>query len=166
MRVCCSLDAMGKILLLNLRCGFQMFHIKFRKAILKVGLEVVYAQLSDVESGRTVGSFVSCLSALVTRERKQLCFPTSINIHRNRVSGGRSMFMIRTLLRSLKLNGVERGWTGRSWSNTQSLVGRSECFIGGLVLVNGPGCSVPVRWNHVRGTSRRHGCYSILNLSV
>jgi len=38
--------------------------------------------------------------------------------------------------------------------------------MGGSVLVNGPGCSVPVCWNHVRRMSRRHGCYSILNLSV
>jgi len=42
MRACCSLVAMGKILLLNLRCGLRVFHIKFRKAILQVGLEVIY----------------------------------------------------------------------------------------------------------------------------
>jgi len=74
--------------------------------------------------------------------------------------------MIRALLWSLKSNSVEGGWTGGSWSDTRSLVGRSEGFIGGSVLINGPGCSVPVRWNHVGRTSRRHGCYSILNLSV
>ena len=33
-KACCSLVAMGKILLLNLRCGLQVFHIEFRKAIL------------------------------------------------------------------------------------------------------------------------------------
>jgi len=109
---------------------------------------------------------VSCFSTLVTRERKRLCIPTSINIHRNRVSMGWSMLVIHTPLQSLKLNSVEGGWTGRSRSNTQSSVGRSEGFIGGSVLVNGPGCSVPVCWNHVRRMSRRHGCYSILNLSV
>jgi len=69
-------------------------------------------------------------------------------------------------LRSMKSNAVEGGWTGWSRRNAQSLVGRSENFIGGSVLVNGPGCSVPVHWNHVGRTSRRHGCYSILNLSV
>ena len=131
-----------------------------------VGLEVVYTQFLDVKSGRTVRSFVSCFSALVTREQKWLCFPTSINIHRNRVSRGRSMLVICAPLWSLKSNGVEGGWTGRSRSNTRSSVGRSEGFIGGLVLVNGSSCSVPVHWNHVGGMSRRHGCYSILNLSV
>jgi len=109
---------------------------------------------------------VSCFSASVTRERKQLHFPTSVNIHQNRVSGGRSMLVIRAPLQSLKSNSVEGGWMGQGQSNTRSLVGRSEGFIGGSVLVNGPGCSVPVCWNHVGGMSRRHGCYSILNLSV
>jgi len=109
---------------------------------------------------------VSCFSTSVARERKWLHFPTSINVHRNRVSRGQSMLVICALLWSLKLNGVEGGWMGRSRSNTWSLVGRSEGFIGGSVLVNGPGCSVPVCWDHVRRTSRRHGCYSILNLSV
>jgi len=52
--------------------------------------------------------------------------------------------VIHALLRSLKSNGVEGGWMGLSRSNTRSLVGRSEGFIGGSVLVNGPGCSVPV----------------------
>ena len=47
--------------------------------------------------------------------------------------------MIRAPLQSLKLNSVEDGWTGRNWSNTWSLVGRPEGFIGGSVLVNGPG---------------------------
>ena len=107
-----------------------------------------------------------CFSASVARERKWLCFPTSVNIHWNRVSGSWSMLVICTLLWSLKSNSVEHGWTGLSWNNTQSLVGRSECFIGGSVLVNGPGCSVPVCRNHVGRTSRRHGCYSILDLSV
>ena len=67
------------------------------------------------------------------------------------------MLMVRAPLQSLKLNGVEDGWTGWSRSNTWSLVGRSEGFIGGLVLVNGPGCSVPVCWNHVgvRATAER-----------
>jgi len=74
--------------------------------------------------------------------------------------------MVCTLLQSLKLNSVEGGWTGLSRSNTWNSVGRSEGFIDGSVLVNGPSCSVPVCWNHVGGTSRRHGCYSILNLSV
>jgi len=109
---------------------------------------------------------VSCLSASVTRERKRLRVPTSINVHWNRISGGRSMLMVRAPLRSLESNSVEGGWTGRSQSDTRSSVGRLEGFVGGSVLVNGPGCSVPVRWNHVGGTSRRHGCYSILNLSV
>jgi len=109
---------------------------------------------------------VSCFSTSVTRERKQLCFPTSINIHRNRVSGGWSVLVIRALLWSLKSNSVEGGWMGQGRSNTRSLVGRSEGFIGGSVLVNSPGCSVPVRRNHVGGMSRGHGCYSILNLSV
>jgi len=127
----------------------------------QVGLEVVYTQFSDVESGRTVGCLVSCFSASVARERKQLRFLTSVNIHQNRVSGGRRVAVICAPLQSLKLNGVEGGWTGRSRSNTQSLVGRLESFIGGLVLVNGPVCSVPVCWNHVGGTSRRHGCYSM-----
>jgi len=76
------------------------------------------------------------------------------------------MLVIRAPLWSLNSNSVEGGWMGRSQSNTQSSVGRSECFIGGLVLVNGSGYSVPVHWNHVGGMSRRHGCYSILNLSV
>jgi len=76
------------------------------------------------------------------------------------------MLVIHALLRSLKLNSVEGGWMGWSQSNTRSLVGRPESFISGSVLVNGPCCSVPVCWNHVRRTSRRHGCYSILNLSV
>jgi len=76
------------------------------------------------------------------------------------------MLVIQALLQSLKSNSVEGGWTGRSRSDTWSLVGRSEGFIGGSVLVNGPGCSVPVHWNHVGGTSRWYGCYSILNLSV
>jgi len=74
--------------------------------------------------------------------------------------------MVHTLLWSLKLNSVEGGQTCLSQSNTQSLVGRSEGFIGGSVLVNGPGCSVPVCRNHVGRMSRRHGCYSILDLSV
>jgi len=74
--------------------------------------------------------------------------------------------MVRAPLWSLKSNSVEGGWTGLSQSNTWSLVGRLEGFISGLVLVNGPGCSVPVCWNRVGRTSRRHGCYSILNLSV
>ena len=74
--------------------------------------------------------------------------------------------MVHAPLWSLKLNGVEGGWTGRSGSSTRSSVGRPEGFISGSVLVNGPNCSVPVRWNHVGRTSRRHGCYSILNLSV
>ena len=116
--------------------------------------------------GRTVGCLVSCFSALLAREWKQLRFPTSVNVHWNRVSGGWSMLMVCTLLQSLKSNSVEGGWTGWSQSNTRSLVGRSESFIGGSVLVNSPGCSVPVHWNHVGRTSRRHGCYSILNLSV
>ena len=34
MRVCRSLIATGKILLLNLRCGLRMFCIEFYKAIL------------------------------------------------------------------------------------------------------------------------------------
>jgi len=76
------------------------------------------------------------------------------------------MLVVCALLQSLKSNSIEGGWTGLSWSNTQSLVGRLEGFIGGSVLVNGPGCSIPVCWNHVRRTSRRHGCYSILNLRV
>jgi len=101
------------------------------------------------QSGRTVGCLVSYFSASVAQERKQLHFPTSVNVHRNRVSRGRSMLMVRAPLRSLKLNGVEGGWTGQSRSNTRSSVGRSESFIGGSVLVNGPGCSVPVHWNHV-----------------
>jgi len=42
MRACCSLVAMGKILLLNLRCGLRVFRIKFCKAIFQVGLEVIY----------------------------------------------------------------------------------------------------------------------------
>ena len=144
----------------------RVFRIKFRKAIFQVGLEVVYTQFSDVEPGGTVGCLVSCFSTSVARERKRLHFPTSINIHWNRVYRGRSMLVIRAPLRSLNSNGVEGGWTGWSRSNTRSSVGRSESFIGGSVLVNGPGCSVPVCWNHVRRTSRRHGCYSILNLSV
>jgi len=74
--------------------------------------------------------------------------------------------MVRAPLRSLKLNSVEGGWTGLSRSNARSSVGRLEGFIGGSVLVNGPCCSVPVCWNHVGRTSRGHGCYSILNLSV
>jgi len=74
--------------------------------------------------------------------------------------------MVCAPLRSLKSNGVKGGRTGQSRSNTRSSVGRSEGFISGSVLVNGPGCSVPVHWNHVGRTSRRHGCYSILNLSV
>jgi len=57
--------------------------------------------------------------------------------------------MVHALLRSLKSNSVEGGWTGQRRSSIRSLVGRSESFVGGLVLVNGPGCSVPVRWNHV-----------------
>jgi len=142
MRVCCSLVATGKILLVNLRCWLQMFCIEFRKAILQVGLEVIYTQLLDVELGRTVGCLVPCFSASVAREWKQLCFPTSINIHRNRVSRGRSMLVICAPLWSLKSNSVEGGWTGLSRSNTWSLVGRSEGFISGSVLVNGPGCSV------------------------
>jgi len=109
---------------------------------------------------------VSCFSTLVARKWKQLCFPTSINVHRNRVSRGRSMLVVCAPLQSLKLNSVEGGWTGLSQSNTRSSIGRSESFIGGSVLVNGPGYSVPVCWNHVGRTSRRHGCYSILNLSV
>jgi len=109
---------------------------------------------------------VPCFSTSVAREQKWLRFPTSVNIHRNRVSGDRSMLVIRTLLRSLKSNGIEGGCMGWSRSNTQSLVGRPKSFIGGSVLVNGPGCSVPVCWNYVGRTSRRHGCYSILNLSV
>ena len=109
---------------------------------------------------------MSCFSTSVAREQKWLRFPTSVNIHWNRVSGGRSMLMVHALLQSLKSNSVEDGGMGLSQSNTRNLVGRLEGFIGGLVLVNGPGCSVPVCWNHVRRTSRRHGCYSILNLSV
>jgi len=166
MRACCSLIVPGKILLLHLRCWLQLFRIEFCKAILQVGLEVIYTQLSDVKSGRTVRCLVSCFSTSVAREWKWLRFPTHINIHRNRVSRGRSMLMVCAPLRSLKLNSIGGGWTGLSWSNTRSLVGRSEGFIGGLVLVNGPGCSVPVCWNNVGRTSRRHGCYSILNLSV
>jgi len=165
-RVCCSLVATGKILLLNLRCWLWLFCIEFCKAILQVGLEVIYTQLSDVKLGRTVGCLVFCFSVLVAREWKWLCFLTSINIHRNRVSGSRSMLVICTLLRSLKLNSVEGGWMGLSWSNTQSSIGRLEGFIGGSVLVNGPGCSVSVCQNHIGRTFRRHGCYSILNLSV
>jgi len=149
MRVCCSLVATGKILLLNLRCRLRVFCIKFHKAILQVGLEVIYTQLLDVKSGRTVRCLVSCLSTSVAQEREWLCFPTSINVHRNRVSGGRSVLMVCTPLRSLKSNSVEGGWTGQSRSNTQSSVGRLEGFISSLVLVNGPGCSVPVHWNHV-----------------
>jgi len=42
MRACCSLIATGKILLLNLCCGLWVFRIKFRKAIIQVGLEVIY----------------------------------------------------------------------------------------------------------------------------
>jgi len=76
------------------------------------------------------------------------------------------MLMVRAPLRSLKSNSVEGGQMGLSQSNAGGLVGRLENFIGGSVLVNGPCCSVPVCWNHVGGTSRRHGCYSILNLSV
>ena len=109
---------------------------------------------------------MSCFSALVAREWKQLHFLTSVNVHQNRVSGGWSVLVICAPLWSLKSNGVKGGWTGWSRSNTRSSVGRSESFIGGSVLVNGPSCSVPVCWNHVGGTSRRHGCYSILNLSV
>ena len=132
----------GKILLLNLHCQLQMFCIEFCKAILQVGLEVIYSQLSDVELDRTVGCFVPCFSASVARERKWLCFLTSINIHQNRVSGGWSMLVIHAPLWSLKSNSVEGGWMGRRWSNTRSAVGRLESFIGGSVLVNGPGCSV------------------------
>ena len=50
------------------------------------------------------------------------------------------MLVIRALLQSLKSNGVEGGWTGRSQSNTRSLVGRSEGFIGGSLLVNSSCC--------------------------
>ena len=132
----------------------------------EMSLEVIHTQLSDVKLGRTVGCLVPCFSTSLAREQKWLRFPTSVNIHRNRVSGDRSMLVIRTLLRSLKSNGIEGGCMGWSRSNTRSLVGRLEAFIGGLVLVNGPGCSIPVHWNHVGRTSRRHGCYSILNLSV
>ena len=74
--------------------------------------------------------------------------------------------MVRALLWSLKSNGVKGGWMGRRRSSIRSSVGRLESFIGGSVLVNGPGCSVPVHLNHVEGMSRRHGCYGILNLSV
>jgi len=148
-RACCSIIATGKILLLNLRCGLWVFCIKFRKAILQVGLEVVYTQLSDVELGRTVGCLVSCLSTSVAREWERLCFLTSINVHRNRVSGGWSMLMVCALLWSLKSNGVEGGWMGQSRSNTRSSVGRLKGFISSSVLVDGPGCSVPVHWNHV-----------------
>jgi len=109
---------------------------------------------------------VSCFSTSVAGEQKWLHFPTRINIHRNRISRGRSMLMVCTLLWSLKTNSVEGGCIGLSQSSTRSLVGKSEGFIGGLVLVNGPGCSVPICWNHVGRTSRRHDCYSILNLSV
>jgi len=114
----------------------------------------------------TVRCLVPCFSALVARERKWLHFPTSVNIYWNRVSRSWSMLVICALLRSLKSNSVEGGWTDLRQSNTRRMVGRLESFIGGLVLVNGPGCSVAVCWNHVGGTSRRHGCYSILNLSV
>jgi len=61
------------------------------------------------------------------------------------------MLVICTPLLSLKSNSVEGGWTGGSQSNTWSLVGRSEGFIGGSVLVNGSNCSLPVHWNHVEG---------------
>ena len=88
------------------------------------------------------------------------------NIHQNRVSRSRSMLVIFTLLQSMKSNSIEGGRMGLSRSNTWSLVGRPEGLIGGMVLVNGPGCSVPVCRNHVGRTSRRHGCYSILNLRV
>jgi len=76
------------------------------------------------------------------------------------------MLMVHALLWSLKLNSIEGGWMGLSQSNTWGLIGRLEGFIGGSFLVNGPACSVPVCWNHVRRTSRRHGCYGVLNLRV
>jgi len=147
-------------------CWLWLLCIEFCKAILQVGLKVIYTQLLDVKPGGTVGCLVPCFSTSVAREWKWLHFKTSVNIHWSRVSGGWSVLVICPLLRSLKSNGVEGGWMGQSQSNTQSLVGRPETFVGGSVLVNGPGCSVPVHWNHVGRMSRRHGCYSILNLSV
>jgi len=77
MRACCSLIVMGKILLLNLRCGLQVFRIEFRKAILQVGLEVIYTQLLDVKSGKTVRCLVPCFSASVARDTAgaRWCFP-------------------------------------------------------------------------------------------
>ena len=125
-RACCSLVAMGKIQLLSLRCWLQVFPIKFCKAILQVGLEVIYTQLSDVELGRTVRCLVSCFSTSVAREQKWLCLPISVNVHRNRVSRGRTVLMVCAPLWSLKSNSVEGEWTGLSRSNTWSLVGRSE----------------------------------------
>ena len=120
MRACCSLVAMGKILLLNLCCWLRVFCIELCKAILQVGLEVIYTQLLDVKLGRTVRCLVSRFSASVAREWKWLHFTTCINIHQKRVSGGWSMLMVHAPLRSLKLNSVEGGWTGLSWSNTWS----------------------------------------------
>jgi len=101
---------------------------------------------------------VPWFSASVAREWKWLRFPTSVNIHQNRVSGSQSMLVVCTPLWSLKSNSIEGGQMGLTQSSTQSLVGRPESLISGSVLVNGPGCSIPVCWNHVGRTSRRHGC--------